>query len=100
MRQQRYSHYVALPGRVYGLVRVIALTFLLALEDVYGFRRSPDVGWQSRTAAGREELGVVGGIYQQGRWSLFANAAGARSAAHSGTTWGALRSAALGTEVG
>ena len=62
----------------------------------------PRRGLLSGTAARTEKLRTerAADAHQQGRRSLFANAAGAGSAAHSGTVRCGLRSQALGPEAG
>src|SRR6185437_13826170 len=62
----------------------------------------PRRGRLSRTAARTEELGTerAADAYQQGRRSVPAHAAGARSTTHPGTVRRRLRSQALGTEAG
>ena len=66
------------------------------------FSEEPRCGLLSGTAAGTKELGTepAADAHQQGGRSVSADAAGARSPAHSGTVWYRLRSPALGTEAG
>ena len=72
--------------QVKGVGTLIALTFLLTLEDAHRFRKSRDVGCYLGFAAGTEKLGPerTANAHQQGRRSLFTNPAGAGSAPHPG----------------
>jgi transposase len=90
LAQESYPQ-VALLKQIKGVGTLIALTFLLTLEDPHRFRKSRDVGCYL-AAAGTPEIGTVrtADAHQQGRRSLSANAVGARSATHSGTVWRGL----------
>jgi transposase len=101
LAQQSYPQ-VTLLKQVKGVGTLIALTFLLTLEDPHRFGKEPRCGRLSRAAAGTEKLRTqrTADAHQQGRRSLLANAAGTGSATHSGTVRGGLRSQALGAEVG
>ena len=101
LAQQSYPQ-VALLKQIKGVGTLIALTFLLTLEDPHRFRQEPRRGLLSGTAAGTKKLGPerAAAAYQQRRRSLSADVVGARSAAHSGTVRHRLRSPALGSEAG
>jgi transposase len=101
LAQESYPQ-VALLKQVQGVGTLIVLTFLLTLEDSHRFRKSRDGRLLLGTAARPQKLRPerATDAYQQGRRPLSAHAAGARSATHSGTVRGGLRSAALGTEAG
>ena len=64
--------------------------------------QEPRRGLLRWVAARTAELGAerAAVAHQQGRRSVFKNAAGAGSAPHSGTVWSGQRSAALGSEAG
>ena len=100
-RKQSYPQ-VALLKQMKGVGTLIALTYMLTLEDPHRFRKSRDVGCYVGLQPGRQKLGAerAADAHQQGRRSVSANAAGAGSAAHSGTVRRGLRSATLGTEAG
>ena len=93
---------VALLKQIKGVGTLIALTFLLTLEDAASFPQEPRRGLLSGSAAGTKKLRPerAADAHQQGRRSLSAHAAGARSAPHSGAVWSRLRSATLGPEAG
>ena len=99
LAQQSYPQ-VALLKQVKGVGTLIALTFLLTLEDAHRFRKSRDVGaiWD----CSRRELGPerTADAHQQGRRSLSADTVGAGSASHPGAVWRRQRSAPLGFEAG
>ncbi len=101
MAEQSYPQ-VALLKQIKGVGTLIALTFLLTLEDPHRFPKSRDVGGFLGLQPGRRKSGQSEPqtAYQQGRRSVSAHAAGAGSAAHPGTVRGGLRSPALGTEAG
>ena len=101
LAQESYPQ-VALLKQVKGVGTLIALTFLLTLEDRASFSQEPRRGLLSGAAAGTKKLGPerAADAHQQGRRSVPANAAGARSAPHSGTVWSRQRSATLGFEAG
>ena len=101
LAQQSYPQ-VALLKQIKGVGTLIALTFLLTLEDPHRFAKSRDVGCYLGLQPGRRTLGQSEPqlhISKEGD-PLSANAAGARRAAHSGTIRCGLRSAALGPEAG
>src|SRR5450432_818181 len=93
---------VALLTQIKGVGTLIALTYMLTLEDPHRFRKSRDVGCYLGIAARTTKLGAerAPDAHQQGRRSISAHAAGAGSAAHSRTVRCGLRSQALGTEAG
>ena len=101
LAQESYPQ-VALLKQIKGVGTLIALTFLLTLEDPHRFRKSRDVGCYLGLQPGTKKLGAepAPDAHQQGRRSLSADAAGARCAAHSGTVRGGLRPTALGPEAG
>ena len=101
LARQSYPQ-VELLQQIKGVGTLIALTFLLTLEDPHRFGKSGDVGGLSGTAAGTQKLRPeqATDAHQQGRRSVSANASGARSAAHSGSVRCGLRSQALGPEAG
>ena len=101
LAEQSYPQ-VTLLKQIKGVGTLIALTFLLTLEDPHRFRKSRDVGCYLGLQPGRRNSGQerAADAHQQGRRSLSADAAGARGAAHSGTVWRGQRSAALGAEAG
>ena len=92
LAQESYPQ-VALLKQIQGVGTLIALTFVLTLEDPRRFRKSRDVGGYLGLQPGRRNSG------QRGR-ALSAHAAGARGAAHPGTIRCGLRSAPLGSEAG
>ena len=86
LAQQSYPQ-VALLKQIKGVGTLIALTYMLTLEDPHRFRKSRDVGLLSGIAAGTEKLRAerTAAAHQQGRRSVSAHVAGAGSATHSGT---------------
>jgi transposase len=86
MAKESYPQ-TALLKQVKGVGTLIALTFLLTLEDAHRFQKSRDVGLLSGTAAGTKELGAerAADAHQQGRRSVFTDVAGAGGAAYPGT---------------
>ena len=70
LAQQSYPQ-VALLKQMKGVGTLIALTFLLTLEDPHRFRQEPRRGLLSGVAAGTEELGTerAAAAHQQGRRS-------------------------------
>jgi len=93
---------VTLLKQIKGVGTLIALTFLLTLEDPHRFGKSRDVGSYLGLQPGRRKSGQSEPqmhISKEGD-PYFADTAGAGSAAHSGAVRGRLRSAALGTEAG
>lgn len=84
---QRSYPQVALLKQVKGVGTLIALTFLLTLEDPAALFEEPGRGLLSGTAAGTQELGTepAADAHQQGRRSVSAHALGAGSAAHPGS---------------
>ena len=101
LAQQSYPQ-VALLKQVKGVGTLIALTFLLTLEDRASLSQESRRGLLPGTAAGTQKLGPerAADAHQQRRRPVSANAAGAGSAAHSGAVWRGQRSAALGAETG
>src|SRR5882724_5851014 len=85
LAQQSYPQ-VARLKQVKGVGTLIALTYLLTLEDPHRFRKSPGRGLLSGAATGTEKLRPerAADAHQQGRRSLSANFAGAGCASHSG----------------
>ena len=78
---------MALLKQIKGVGTLIALTFLLTLEDPHRFRKSRDVGCYLGLQPGRRNSGQSEPqmhISKEGD-PVSANAAGARSATHSGT---------------
>jgi hypothetical protein len=77
---------------------LIALTYMLTLEDAQRFRKSRDVGCYVGLQAGTAELGAerAAAAHQQGRRSVFTNAAGAGSAPHFGAVWSGQRATGAG----
>jgi len=100
MAGESYSQ-VGLLKQVKGVGTLIALTYLLTLEDAQRFRKSRD-GLLSGVAARTQELGAepAAAAHQQGRRSLSAHVVGAGCAPPSGSVWSGQRSAALGPEAG
>jgi len=99
LAQERYPQ-VALLTQIKGVGTLIALTFLLTLEDPHRFPKSRDVGGYLGLQPGRRNSGErTTNAYQQGGRSVFADAAGAGSAAYLGTIRSRLRSQALGPEI-
>ena len=99
LAQESYPQ-VALLKQIKGVGTLIALTFLLTLEDPHRFRKSRDVGCYLGLQPGRRNSGQSEPqlhISKEGDPYL---RVGARSAAHSGTVRCRLRSQALGTEAG
>jgi hypothetical protein len=93
---------VARLKQVKGVGTLIALTYVLTLEDAQRFRKSRDVGCYVGLQPGRRNSGQSEPqlhISKEGDPYLL-NVAGAGSASHSGTVWSGQRSAALGSEVG
>ena len=78
---------VELLKQIKGVGTLIALTFLLTLEDPHRFRKSRDVGCYLGTAARTQAVGEErsADAYHQRRRSLSANVVGAGSAAYLGT---------------
>ena len=70
--------------QIKGVGTLIALTYLLTLEDPHRFGKSRDVGGYLGLQPGRQKLGPerATDAHQQRRRSVSANAAGARSATH------------------
>jgi transposase len=99
LAQARYPQ-VALLKQVKGVGTLIALTYVLTLEDAHRFGQSRDVGCYLGLQPGRRNSGQSQPQLHisKGR-PLSANAAGARGAAHSGSVWSGQRSAALGSET-
>ena len=93
---------VARLKQVKGVGTLIALTYLLTLEDAQRFRKSRDVGCYVGLQPGRRKRKRASRspAHQQGRRSVFTNVAGAGCAPHSGAVWSGQRSAALGAEAG
>jgi hypothetical protein len=93
---------VALLKQIKGVGTLIALTYLLTLEDAHRFGQEPRCRLLSGTAAGTQKLGTerATDAHQQGRRSVSEDVVGARSTAHPGTVRPRLRSAALGPETG
>ena len=84
---------VAQLKQVKGVGTLIALTFLLTLEDPHRFGKSRDVGCYLGLQPGRRNSGQsAADAHQQRRRSVSAHAAGARSAPYLGTIWCGLRS--------
>ena len=88
LAQESYPQ-VARLKQVKGVGTLIALTYLLTLEDRASFSKEPRRGLLSGAAARAEKLGAerAADAHQQGRRSVSANAAGAGSAPHSGPVW-------------
>jgi len=86
LAQESYPQ-VALLKQVKGVGTLIALTLLLTLEDAHRFRKSRDVGCYLGSTAWAARLWPerTADAHQQRRRSLFANAARAGCATHSGT---------------
>ena len=86
--QQSYPQ-TALLKQIKGVGTLIALTYMLTLEDPHRFRKSRDVGCYAGTATGAQKLGAerTADAYQQRRRSVSADPAGAGSASHSGPVW-------------
>jgi transposase len=93
---------VARLEQVKGVGTLIALTYMLTLEDAQRFRKSRDAGCYVGLQPGRRNSGQSEPQLhiQQGRRSVFKNFAGAGSASHSGTVRSGQRPAALGFEAG
>src|ERR1700675_2785060 len=85
-----------------GVGTLIALTFLLTLEDAHRFSQEPGRGLLPGAATRMEKLGPerAANAHQQGRRSVSANLAGAGSAPHPGAVWSRQRSSPLGFEAG
>jgi transposase len=99
--QESYPQ-VALLKQVKGVGTLIALTFLLTLEDAHRFRKSRDVGCYLGLQPGRRNSGQSEPqmhISKEGDPYL-RTFAGAGCAPHSGTVWSRQRPAALGPETG
>ena len=79
----------ALLKQVKGVGTLIALTYMLTLEDPHRFRKSRDAGCYRGAAAGTAELGAerAADAHQQRGRSVSANAAGAGSAPHTRSVW-------------
>ncbi len=88
--------------QVKGVGTLIALTYVLTLEDPRRFRKSRDVGCYLGLRPGRQKLGAerAAAPHQQGRRSLSKNDDGAGRAPHSGAVRSGQRSATLGSETG
>jgi transposase len=88
--------------QVKGVGTLIALTYLLTLEDPHRFRKSRDVGCYVGLQPGRRNSGQSEPptAHQQGRRSVSANAVGAGCASHFRSLWSGQRSAALGVDAG
>ena len=101
LAQQSYPQ-VALLKQIKGVGTLIALTFLLTLEDPHRFRKSRDVGCYLGLQPGRTKLWSerAAAAHQQRRRSVSAHATGAGSTTYSGTIRDRLRSQALGPEAG
>jgi len=84
---------VAQLKQVKGVGTLIALTFLLTLEDAHRFRQSRDVGCYLGLQPGRRNSG-------QSEPQMHISKAGAGSAPYPGAVWSRQRSAALGFEAG
>jgi transposase len=100
LAQQSYPP-VAMLKQVKGVGTLIALTFLLTLEDPRRFRKSRDVGGYLGLQPGRRKSGQSEPqlhISKEGD-PVPAHVTSARSATYPGTVRPRLRSAALGTEV-
>ena len=87
--------------QVKGVGPLIALTYVLTLDDPHRFRRSRDVGCFVGLRPGRRNSGMSEPqlhISKEGDRYL-QNVAGAGGALHPRTLWTGQRSAALGTEA-
>ncbi len=58
LAQESYPQVALLKRQIKGVGTLIALTFLLTLEDPHRFRKSRDVGLLSGAAAGAQKLGT------------------------------------------
>jgi transposase len=93
---------VARLEQVKGVGTLIALTYMLTLDDPHRFRKSRDVGCYVGLQPGRRNSGQSEPqlhISKEGDPYL-RNVAGARCAPHSRSVWCRLRSATLGPEAG
>jgi len=92
----------ALLKQVKGVGTLIALTYMLTLEDPHGFRKSRDAGCYLGLQPGRRNSGQSEPqmhISKEGR-SVSANVAGAGSASHPRPVWSRQRSSTMGAEIG
>jgi len=93
---------VARLKQVKGVGTLIALTYVLTLEDAHRFGKNQDVGCYVGLQPGRRNSGQSEPQLHisQGGGSVPTNVAGAGCAPHSGTVWSGQRSATVGTEAG
>ena len=93
---------VARLTQVKGVGTLIALTYVLTLEDAHRFGKSRDVGCYVGLQPGRRNSGQSEPQLHisQGGGSVSTNLAGAGGAPYFGTVWSGQRSATVGTEAG
>jgi len=99
-----HTHYpeTELLRQVKGVGPLIALTYILTLDDPQRFARSRDVGAICGLATPAARIGEqpAAVVHQQGGRRVFAEAAGTGGALHSGPVRAGHRSAALGPAAG